>query len=156
MTATQKLIALVFELLLIVGGALALSNLIIASKPDAKAIIDKIVPFQALIGVVLLVLSIVFFVLMGPVAMFKAIKVAPLPAMANLAGVVGGFLLGAIFGMVQIAKASPQNAQRGVELTQKIAPYQALIGLVALLAGAVGLLYTTGIIKIAAKVGLDP
>ena len=38
-------------LLVIAGGILAAAGLIISKKPDAKQLIDKLVPYQAFIGV---------------------------------------------------------------------------------------------------------
>ena len=49
---------LINALVLIAGGILAASGLIIAKKPDAKQLIDKLMPYQAIIGVVLLALGI--------------------------------------------------------------------------------------------------
>ena len=42
----MALVQILIGLLLIVGGILAVSGLIISKKPEAKALIDKIVPFQ--------------------------------------------------------------------------------------------------------------
>jgi hypothetical protein len=44
---------------LILGGILAVSALIVAQKPNAQQMIDKLVPFQAIIGVGLVVLGII-------------------------------------------------------------------------------------------------
>ncbi len=154
----MKILLLVFELLLILGGVLALSGLIVAKKPDAKAIIDKLVPFQALIGIGLIVMGLVVFLYVGPINAFKAIKYNPIPAMALLAGVFGGIVLGALFGMPQIASMIPGDSpaeHKAMELSQKVAPYQALIGIVAGGAGVIGLLYTLGIMKYADVVGLN-
>ena len=46
-------------IVLTLAGVLALSGMIIAQKPQAKDLIDKLVPFQGIIGVVLLVWGIV-------------------------------------------------------------------------------------------------
>ena len=43
-------------MLLLVAGALAASSFIIAKKPDAKKAMDKIAPYQGIIGVVLLIM----------------------------------------------------------------------------------------------------
>jgi hypothetical protein len=154
----MKVLMLVFELLLILGGVVALSGLIVAQKPDAKAIIDKLVPFQALIGVGLLVMGIVVLLYVGPLNVFKAIKFNPVPGMATLAGIVAGIVLGALFGMPKIASMVPGDSpaeQKAMELSQKVAPYQALVGIVAAGAGVIGLLYTLGIMKYANVVGLN-
>ncbi|HEU0036103.1 MAG TPA: hypothetical protein VFQ53_36070 [Kofleriaceae bacterium] len=154
----MKAISLVLELLLILGGVLALSGLIVAQKPDAKKYIDKLVPFQALIGVGLLVLGVVLFLYAGPVAMFRMIKVNAFYGMVGLAMVFSAIILGMFFGMPQIAKWIPGDSpaeQKAMEISQKVAPYQAIVGIVALGAGLVGLLYTLGLVKLASVVGMN-
>jgi hypothetical protein len=134
---------------LIVAGILALSGFIVAKKPDAKALIDKLVPFQAFVGVGLLVLGVLYLLTNG-IDFIKAMSAAPLPAIIALAGIVSGIVLGALFGMPQIAKWIPgeSNAeQKAVELSQKAAPYQMLFGVIAL-GSAVGMiLLIAGILK---------
>jgi len=152
----MKAISIAFELLLIVGGVVGASALIVAKKPDAKAILDKLVPFQALIGVLLLVMGVVFFLYIGPLAAFKAISATPLPAVANLGGCLIAVILGFVFALPQIIKMAPGQEQRAIELAEKVFPFQILLGLAAAACGAVGLLYTLGIMGIADKVGLAP
>jgi hypothetical protein len=151
----MRVIGIVFELLLIVGGILGASALIVAQKPNAKAIIDKLVPFQALIGGLLLILGVVFFIASGPVAMFKAISHTPLPAAAALGGVLVAIILGFVFALPQIISITGQE-QRAREIAEKIFPFQILLGLAAAACGVVGLLYSLGIMSIADKVGLAP
>ncbi len=103
-----------------------------------------------------MVMSLVFLFVLGPGALLKSIKTYPVPAMANLGGIVVGFLLGALFGMVQLARAgSRENQQRAVEITQRLAPFQVLIGLVALGAAGLGLAYTLGLVKLANNAGVS-
>ncbi len=151
----MKAIAIVFDLLLIVGGVVGASALILAKKPDLKGVLDKIVPFQALIGVLLLGMGVVFFIMSGPITMFKAISAAPLPAATALGGVIVAILLGFLFALPQIVSITGQE-QRANELAQKIFPFQIMLGLVAAGCGVVNLLYITGVMSIANKVGLEP
>ena len=151
----MKAISIVFELLLIMGGIVGASALIVAQKPDAKAILDKLVPFQALIGVLLLAIGLVFFFMTGPLNAFKAISANPLPAAANLVGILVAVVLGFVFALPQIISITGQE-QRANELAQKIFPFQILLGLIAAACGVVGLLYTTGIMHFADAVGLAP
>lgn len=130
-------------LLLIVGGVLAVSALIIAKQPEAKKYIDKLLPFQALIGVGMLVVGVLFFLRSLP-TVFSLIKAIPLYGMSVIVMCLCSVLLGFVFGMVQIAKWLPGHAhaeQRGQELIQKILPYQLLLGLGGLLSAFVYLLY---------------
>ena len=149
----MRILAIIFDLLLIVGGLLALSGLIVARKPDAQAILDKLMPFQALIGVATFALGIIYFLATGPGAAFSSVKATPVPAIARLIGIFVGLVLGSIFGMTQVAMWSGGLAaeRKAVALSQKLAPIQALTGLVAVVAGAVGLIYALGIMSLAEK-----
>src|SRR5688572_15989244 len=97
----------VHTLLLILAGLLALSAFIVAKKPDAKAMVDKLVPYQAVIGVALLGVAIVNWLRIGIVNIFKVVTHFPMFGVATLAAVFGGIILGFFFGMPQIAKWLP-------------------------------------------------
>jgi hypothetical protein len=129
-------------LLLLVGGFLAVSGLIVAKKPNAKDLIDKLLPYQAGIGVALLALGLVNLLrTIGGV--FTLIKVLPLLGLSWLAVVVISILLGFMFGMPQIAKWLPGQAgaeQKGLELSRKLAPFQVILGLVGIVASLIVLL----------------
>ena len=45
---------IITTLVLLAGGLVGASNIIVAKRPNAKEVIDKLVPFQGVIGVVLL------------------------------------------------------------------------------------------------------
>ena len=112
----MRIIAIVFELLLILGGVVACSGLIVAKKPDAERILAKIAPFQALIGLALIALGIIFFVMLGPVAAFKAIKVDALAAMANILGVLNRELVQAVSAPELKEKMAADGALPGAPL----------------------------------------
>jgi hypothetical protein len=150
----MKVIAVVFELLLILGGIVAASGLIAAQKPNAAAILMRLAPYQALIGMLMLILGIVFFLVIGPLDAFRAIKVDAVPAMANLAGILIAIVLGFLFALPQLIGLAPGSEQRANELAEKLAPFQLLIGLGSAACGVIGLLYTLGIMKYASVVGL--
>lgn len=135
-------------LLLIVGGILAVSSLIVAKKPDAKEMLDKLVPFQAGIGVALLVLGI--YNLVVNLSIFSAFSVIPVMALTVLAMIFSAILLGFMFGMPQIAKWMPGEGgaeQKGMELSKKLAPFQVIIGLVGIGSSLLALLFAWGILK---------
>ena len=144
--------ALVFVniILGILGGILAAAALIVSKKPDAKQLIDKLTPFQALIGVGLVAVSLINFLrMLGTIT--DAFKVNILWAAAFLAMVGAGFLLGALFGMPQIVKWIPGESsaeQTALDISKKVAPYQVLLGIVALVASLVMLLYQLKILSI--------
>jgi hypothetical protein len=145
----MNLIYFINALLLIVGGILALSGLIVAKQPNAKDVIDKLVPYQAMIGVGLFALGVVN--LLGTLSvLFTWIRVSPLYGLSLLAIIVASILLGFMFGMPQFSKWMPgQGAteQKAMELTKKLAPFQVIIGICGLVASLIYLLYRFGILS---------
>jgi uncharacterized membrane protein len=134
---------LINALLLIAAGLLATSALIVSKKPDAKQLLDKLVPYQAIIGVVLLVVGVLNLLRWISPAL-RLISHAPLYGLTFLALGVSSILLGFLFGMPQIAKWMPSNVaaeQKGNELMAKLAPYQVVLGMIALATGLLTLLY---------------
>ena len=131
-------------LVLIAGGILAVSSLIVAKKPDAQKLIDKLVPYQAIIGVALLVLGIVNLIRGLGNHLIDLMRIVPMFGLTYLAMCVTSILLGLLFGMPQIAKWLPGEGpaeQKGMELSRKLAPYQILIGLIGLAAALLMILY---------------
>lgn len=146
----MNVLANIMMVLLLVGGVLALSNVIVAKSPDAKKIIDKLVPYQAFIGVAMLGISVVLILYLGPINMFRALKGNALLGFTFIAGYYSGIVLGFFFGMPQIAKWLPGESAaetKALELSRKLAPYTMLVGVVALGAGLLMLLYKFGILK---------
>ncbi|MDX2086856.1 MAG: hypothetical protein SFX73_03350 [Kofleriaceae bacterium] len=120
-----------------------MSALIVAKAPDARAMIEKLVPFQAFIGVGLLAVSVLQFLRLGPGNIIKSISHVPLVGLTWLAGCVGGIALGFMFGMPQIAKWIPGDSpaeQKAQELSRKLAPFQVILGIICGGAGIVMLL----------------
>jgi hypothetical protein len=170
----MSFIVVLNALVAILAGILAMSVLIVAKKPDAKKYIDKLSPFQALIGVGLIALGIINF-FKSLKGLTDAFKVNLYSAAAVLALIVCSILLGVVFGMPQLQKIfsgspppPPNNPyaqqyqqmmmqqqgyvpnraeQKLLELQQKILPFQLLLGLVILVAALVVLLYQFKIIK---------
>ena len=135
---------LINALVLIAGGVLAASGLIVAKKPDAKQLIDKLVPYQAIIGVVLLVLGVLNFLRLLGNHVFDLLRLVPLLGLSFLAMTVTSILLGFMFGMPQIAKWMPGEGpteQKGMELAKKLAPFQGVLGIIGIVAGLLMVLY---------------
>ena len=133
----------------ILGGVLGLSGIIIAQKPDARQIIDKLTPYQALIGVGMIAFSLVteLRMLKYLTDMFKLNMMFALGLWCMIGVGIG---LGALFGMGQIVKWIPGQSsaeQKALELSQKLAPYQILLGLVGAAGSLVVLLYQFKIMK---------
>lgn len=127
-------------LITIAGGILAASALIIARKPNAKDLIDKLTPYQGWIGIVMFfwgvwgVLDCVRFMsLLSARPLFWLFWLA-----CGVADLVVGFLLG--FGLITkyaLSKSPAANA-RGQQIRAKLAGYQGAFGLFAI---ATGVLY---------------
>jgi hypothetical protein len=136
-------------LLLILGGILALSGVILMRRPDLKPKIDALVPFQALIGVGLVVLGIVNFLrIVGDLA--TSMKLNQIATAATLAMLAASILLGLLFGWPLIARAIPDTSpakQKAANFTAQIAPFQVLIGAIGIVATILYLLYRYNVIS---------
>jgi hypothetical protein len=140
---------LIEPILLILGGILACSALIVAKKPDAKEMIAKIAPYQATIGIILLVWGIYNFIRIGPGLAIDLIKIVPLFGIDIIAMLACSVLLGIMFGMPMMAKMSAQGAAKGEQMAKKLAPFQTLIGIIAIGSAILFLLYRFNILHIA-------
>ncbi len=131
---------LIFDgLLLILLGVLAVPGMIIAKRPDAKKIIDKISPYQGWIGVVLGIWG-----LFRLIQWFQAFRLFSL----GLRGIVFwilytvfvftmialGFMLG--IGVIKTFVKDEKARAKMDELLAKLAPKQGTLGLVAIADGS--------------------
>jgi hypothetical protein len=136
-------------ILLILAGSLALSA-VVAKQPGARALIAKLTPFQAFIGVGLLVISLIALIDVGPVRAFRILAAAPVFGIAVIGSTYGGILLGFCFGMPQIAKWLPGTSRAettALGLSRKIAPFQMAVGILCLVAGLLIVLYELHILS---------
>jgi hypothetical protein len=138
---------IIAPLLLIVAGILAISGLIVAKKPDAKQLIDKLMPYQAFIGISLLIFGL-WNLIRSLSSIFTVIRAVPLLGFAALGVIVCSVLLGFMFGMPQIAKWMPGAEQKGLELSRKLAPFQVVLGLLGIACSLVWLLYRFSILSL--------
>jgi len=137
-------------IVLIVCGALAAASFVVAKRPDAKQAIDKLVPYQGWIGLVVCfwgVWSIISAVLsLGLLAHW------PVYWITFMAVGVLEFVLGFLLGFGLITKyALSKNAEalaRGQQLRGKLVVYQIPLGLIGIGLGiwcvAVSFLYRVG------------
>ncbi|MGN6105023.1 MAG: hypothetical protein ACTHU0_07965 [Kofleriaceae bacterium] len=136
-------------LLIIIGGVLALSSVIVAKKPDAKQMLDKLTPYQAIIGVVMLGWGVIQL-LSNLSGISIALKIVPAFTMSVLAMIIVSILLGFMFGMPQIAKWLPGQSNtetKALELSRKLAPFQVMFGVIGLAAAALYLLIRFGLVS---------
>ena len=130
---------------LILGGILGISGLIVAKKPDAKEMLAKLQPFQAFIGIALLIFGI--YNAIHILDFIRIISVLPVLGLMAIAAVVSALVLGILFGMPMVAKMSAGGAAKGEELGKKLAPFQTLFGIIALVTGIYWMLIELHILK---------
>ena len=127
-------------LITIAGGILAASSLIIARKPNAKQLIDKLTPYQGWIGIVMFIWGIKE--VLGAVTNMGLLKVAPVLWIFWLASGIADLLVGFLLGFGLLTKyalgRSPTAEARGQAIRVKLAAYQGVLGLFAI---AMGVLY---------------
>ena len=130
----------------ILGGIIALSGLIAKKQPDAQEVLNKILPYKALIGVGLLVLGVLGLldILDFFGALFKSFwGIVTLSTIASL------LLLGFMLGMPQIAKWIPGDSKpevKAAELSKKLVAFEVPIGVLAVACGVLMLLWRLGIV----------
>jgi cytochrome bd-type quinol oxidase subunit 2 len=135
---------------LILGGILALSGVIVIRRPDLKPQLDKLVPFQALIGVGLIIAAIVNTLrwLSWLTDVFHQNQVY---ACAVWCMLIASVLLGALFGWPLIASWIPDQSPakpKVQQITQNLAPFQVLIGAGGILTSVVYLLFRFHVLSI--------
>jgi hypothetical protein len=133
---------IVWSLALIVCGVLAASTLIISKKPNAKELIDKLVPVQGWIGLVVCIVGL--WAVINCLMNISIMHLVPLRWTVALAmGVLMtllGFLLG--FGLISqfTMKGNPEAAAKGEALRMKLTKFQVPLGLAGIGLGIVGLI----------------
>lgn len=129
---------IVFGILAFIAGALAAANFVIEKLPNTKALIEKMIPYSALIGVVALILSVLklFDVFSGHEDMIT--KLIYLASVVSTA--IVGFLLG--FPMVQKFLANDvKSVEKAEEIRKKLSPFQVLAGLFSIGTGLYDAIY---------------
>jgi len=136
-------------ILLIAAGFLASSSFIIAKKPNAKQLVDKIAPYQAGMGIALLfwgLYNALIYVGIGNMLRWFGINI--LAGITVWGALSSAVVLGFLFGLPQIAKWSAAGASRGEVLAKKLAPFQTMIGFVAIGSGVLLLMFNLGILTV--------
>jgi hypothetical protein len=144
----MTLVMILVGLGLIVGGILSVSGFIISKKPEAKQLIDKIVPFQGFIGVGLLALGVIF--LLGWIGKMDRLSDVgskldmPLFPITFYLGTVAAIAMGFLLGMPLIAKWIPGETpaeQKAMEMHKKLAGFTTIVGVVSLVFGLLMIWY---------------
>ena len=122
---------LVTAIVLIICGALAAASFIVAKRPDAKQAIDKLVPIQGWIGLVVCLWG--AWTIVSAVLSISLLSHWPVYWFTFMAVGVVEFVLGFLLGFGLITKyALSKNEQalaRGQQLRGKLVLYQVPLGL---------------------------
>jgi len=126
-------------LIAIVGGILASSSLIIAKKPNAKELIDKLTPFQGWIGLIL-----AFWGLWGAIQLVLNIGQIGVVWIIALAICVVEFVVGFVLGFGLISKyfleRSEAAKEKGQKLRLKLVNYQVPGGIILIILGIISII----------------
>lgn len=118
---------MILSIIALLGGIIATSSVIIAKKPNAKELIDKITPYQGWIGVILAVLGAIGIIQL--VLNLSAFSVAWLIGLATtVVQFVVGFILG--YGLISkyVLEKNETAKEKGQELRLKLVKYQVPAG----------------------------
>ncbi len=113
-------------------GVLGAANLIVARRPDAKEAIAKIAPYQGWIGAISALWGV--WGIISAVLSIGLLALAPIYWVTFLVDVVLLFCLGLLLG-VGVLKTfikNPTAVAKMDETIAKLAPYQGVLGLVAI------------------------
>jgi hypothetical protein len=129
-----------FSIFLIVVGALAAYSQVVQMLPQARQLLDKLQPYQGIIGVVALAGGVLMTLhLLANLGMMM--RFAPVIWLASLAGSVLCALLGLLLGYGLVAQhvlsRSGDLQRRGETFRAKLAARQTSLGLGAMGVGAV-------------------
>lgn len=122
----------------IIGGVIAASSLIVAKKPNAKELLDKLTSYQGWIGVVLTfwgVWGIISSVLsIGNMGMYWMIGLA-----VSAVEFIVGFLLA--YGLISkyLLEKNETAKAKGQELRAKLVTYQVPAGVILIILGVLSI-----------------
>lgn len=128
---------MIYGITLIILGLLAIPSLILAKKPNAKELFDKVAPFQGWIGIVFC-----FWGIWGIISCILSIgwlSVWPVYwitwLLVSIVEAVLGFLLG--YGLIvkYVLSKNEQAAAKGEQVLKKLTPLQGTFGIIAIVLG---------------------
>ena len=118
----------------IIGGIIAASSLIVAKKPNAQELIDKLTPYQGWIGIVL-----AFWGVFGFISLILNIGSIGFAWMIGLGVSVVEFVVGFLLGYGLISKylleKNEEAKAKGQELRMKLTKYQVPAGVILIVLG---------------------
>ncbi len=128
-------------IVVIAGGILAAAPLIVAKKPNAKELIDKMVPYQGWIGIVLFFWGVwdTISVVSGMALLSIAPVIWVLALVISLTELFTGFLLGYALISQYVLSKNEAAKKKGEEIRAKLTPYQTKLGVLAIVLGVLAL-----------------
>lgn len=124
----------------ILGGIIATSTLIVAKKPNAKELLNKLTPYQGWIGIILTFLGV-----WGIIQAFLSIEAIGLSWSITLVVSVVEFIVGFLLAYSLISKylleKNETAKEKGQELRAKLVIYQVPAGIILIVVAIVSLLF---------------
>lgn len=125
----------------IIGGLIAASSLIVAKKPNAQELLDKLTPFQGWIGVFLTFWGvwgvIQSFLNIGSIGMWWAIGLA-----VSVVQFIVGFLLAYSLISKYLLEKNETAKAKGQQLRAKLTKYQIPAGVILVILGVLAIVLT--------------
>ena len=128
---------MIYGILLIILGLLAVPSLVLSRKPDAKKYFDKLAPFQGWLGVAFAIWGI--WGIIQCIINVGMLTTSPIWWITWLATeiitAVLGFILG--YGLIQKYALSKNEkaAEKGEQVLKKLMPLQGTFGIIAIILG---------------------
>lgn len=129
---------MIAAIIAIIGGLIATSSVIIAKKPNAKELLDKLTPYQGWIGVVL-----TFWGVWGIISLVLNIGNMGTAWIIGLAVSVVEFIVGFLlaYGLISkyLLEKNETAKEKGQALRLKLAKYQIPAGFILIVLGVLSI-----------------
>lgn len=135
-------------ILALLVGVLAAANMIAAKQPNAAAAIAKLKPYQAIIGLIALIYSVLFLIGAIDGASIAFQFGAPVLGILLLAMPILAILLGLLFGWALIAKQTGASSASMNNAVGKISSVQAQLGIAEIIVTILLVIWVVGGIAI--------
>lgn len=135
---------MLYIIILIILGIAAAPSIILARKPDAKATLDKIVPIQGWLGVLVCLVGI--WRLIQGIIYIEVLTIAPVVwiiwIIVAAVEAILGFIMG--FGLINtyVLSRNPKTEEKGQQLIAKLQPLQGKFGIAAIIIGILAIIGT--------------
>jgi heme A synthase len=112
-------------------GAFILAPRFLGENEDAAAALEKVTPFQGIIGLIVVVFALlVFGSLIGAISMYDLFRISLVLTIFDILAL--GFVLG--YGLIseQVLSKSENASTKGTKLNDRLQPKQELLGMAAI------------------------